>query len=216
MLACSGSKTIRPLDKKGIMLGFRPRCSTTALVRWKAQVRSGSGKVGWIPQVCAHLLALRQRVGLCVRLPLTRHQPYISSAAVCFQPDGGSSETPMIDHQRYRNAADRLSAELPFPNTLGTFGWPVFQSLDAHRHRRDVTGAASAPLCTDTPRKASALCPATRKNSEIMKPSRTARVAMPVRSRGDRFLASEMKIGSTPNGSTTTSRVRECGKIKLQ
>ena len=113
----------------------------------------------------------------------------------------------MIDHQRYRNAADRLSAELPFPNTLGTFGWPVFQSLDAHRHRRDVTGAASAPLCTDTPRKASALCPATRKNSEIMKPSRTARVAMPVRSRGDRFLASAMKIGSTPDGSTTTSRV---------
>jgi hypothetical protein len=34
--------------------------------------------------------------------------------------------------------------------------------------------------CTDSPRKASALYPAIRKNNEIMKPSRTARVAMPV------------------------------------
>ena len=74
-----------------------------------------------------------------------------------------------------------------------------------------VTNSRMPPLienaCTETPRKASALCPATRKKSEIMKPSATARVASRLRSRAGRFRASEMKIGSTPNGSTTTSRV---------
>lgn len=38
------------------------------------------------------------------------------------------------------DGADRLPAELPFPDLLGTFGQPVFQSLDARRHRRDVAG----------------------------------------------------------------------------
>ena len=81
-----------------------------------------------------------------------------------------------------------------------------------------VTNSRMPPLienaCTETPRKASALCPATRKKSEIMKPSATARVASRLRSRAGRFRASEMKIGSTPNGSTKQGR--ECGQTKFQ
>ena len=81
-------------------LVFNQSAARLFCLRWKAQVHRGSGKVGWIPDhLCAHLLALRQRVGLCVRQPLTRHQPLRKQRRRLFSAGTAApSETPMIDH----------------------------------------------------------------------------------------------------------------------
>ena len=72
MLACSGCKTIRPLDKKGIMAWFSTKVQHDCpACGGKAKFAGGvPGKSAGSPQVCAHLLALRQRVSLCVRQSL--------------------------------------------------------------------------------------------------------------------------------------------------
>ena len=73
MLACSGCKTIRPLNRKGIMAWFSTKVQHDCpACGGKLKFTGASGKVGWIPDdLCAHLLALRQCVGLCVRQSLS-------------------------------------------------------------------------------------------------------------------------------------------------
>ena len=73
MMACAGCKTIRPLDKKGIMAWFSTKVQHDCSACGGKLKFTGAipGKSAGSPtELCAHLLALRQRVGLCVRQPL--------------------------------------------------------------------------------------------------------------------------------------------------